>query len=220
MMISPEAYYISCLEGKSKGEIMKQIRSLKHEIELLKEKLEGTHESVPVIYPTPLTRINCYRDYLTRAIQAYEDAGGKYVPAKEERRSQDLNKALDSMEKLVFSIGSFWKGCETRTYTVSDDKIVLNTEHTLDIKPESMPVCCPVSKKAFIAGLKEIYIGEWRKDYSNPDVMDGTQWELRIHFSNAYQSVEISGSNAYPYNFKALMDLLGIGEEDSDDDDL
>lgn len=42
--------------------------------------------------------------------------------------------------------------------------------------------------------------------------MDGTQWELKIDFSNGHKPLRIYGSNAYPYNFHELMDLLGIRE--------
>ena len=218
MMISPEAYYITSLEGKSQQEIMKQIRSLKREIKRMKKSIEEVPVSGPAIYPTPLTRISCYRDYLSRAVRAYEVAGGKYEPTKAERRSLDFNQSLDSMKKLVFSIGGFFEGRETRTFTFLDEKTVLTIEHTMNLKPSNRPVYFPVSRKAFINGLKRIHIGEWKRDYCDPDVMDGTQWELTFYFSDKHRKVEISGSNAYPYNFDDLKYLLGITEDDSEDD--
>ena len=50
-------------------------------------------------------------------------------------------------------------------------------------------------------------------------VMDGTQWELEIHFDGNRKPVRIYGSNAYPYNFQDLTDFLGIEEEEIEDEE-
>jgi hypothetical protein len=149
-----------------------------------------------------------------KVFKAYEDAGGKYEPTKAEQRSLNFDKALDSLEKLVFSIGVFFEGYETRTFTVHDDKIIFTAEHNRIQKPFNSPVYYPVSKMDFIAGLKDIHIGEWKKRYDDVTVMDGIQWELKIYFTDGHEPVEISGSNAYPYNFKELENMLGMHEED------
>ena len=41
-------------------------------------------------------------------------------------------------------------------------------------------------------------------------VLDGTQWELKIYFSNGHKLVKIYGDNAYLYNFDRFQKLLGI----------
>ena len=63
-------------------------------------------------------------------------------------------------------------------------------------------------------------MGEWRKYYS-PErfgyvVLDGTQWELTIEYSNGRKSFTSGGCNSYPYNFQKLTELFGIEEEDED----
>ena len=120
MMISPETYYEMNLQGKSPKEIMEKIRSLKIQIGQLKRSIEKTDDIVCEVFPGRLTRLKCDRDYLERAIQAYEEAGGEYVRSKAEQKDHDFNEALDSMSKLVFTIGGFFCGHETRTFTVSD----------------------------------------------------------------------------------------------------
>ena len=40
MLISSEAFYISCLEGKSQQDIMKQIHSMKREIKRLRKIID------------------------------------------------------------------------------------------------------------------------------------------------------------------------------------
>ena len=49
-------------------------------------------------------------------------------------------------------------------------------------------------------------------------VLDGTQWELEIYFSDDHEPIKIYGDNAYPYNFDKLQELLGI-ETDIDADE-
>lgn len=71
-----------------------------------------------------------------------------------------------------------------------------------------------------------MHIGEWRSNYDprrfGYEVLDGTQWELEIFFSDDHKPMKICGSNSYPYNFNKFLELLGIelmeGEEDTDDE--
>ena len=131
MMISQETYYEMNLKGKSQEEIMKKIRSLKIQIGQLKRSIENADDIVCEVFPGRQTRLKCYRDYLERAIQAYEEAGGAYVRSKAEQKDYDFNKALDSMSKPVFTIGGFFCGHETRTFKVADDQVVVDVEKTV-----------------------------------------------------------------------------------------
>lgn len=67
----------------------------------------------------------------------------------------------------------------------------------------------PFSKEEYISQFKALYIGEWDSNYYR-FVLDGTQWHLGIYFSNFHDDIEIYGSNAYPYNFNKLCELMGI----------
>lgn len=99
MMIGPEGYYEVNLKGKTKQEILKKIRSLKREINQLKRSLEEHFLETEEMFPTRLTRLKCYRNYLDRAIRAYEEAGGRYIPTKAEQKSRDFDASLDSLQK-------------------------------------------------------------------------------------------------------------------------
>ncbi len=106
MMISPEAYDEMYLRGKSRDEILTKIDSLKKEIDSLKRYLEDdTEEEKPVIFPSPLTRIRCNREYLEMAKRAYEEAGGEYVPTRAEMRDQAFNEALSDVKRFTLEIG-------------------------------------------------------------------------------------------------------------------
>ena len=216
MMISPETYYEMNLKGKSQEEIMKKIRSLKIQIGQLKRSIENTDDMVLEVFPSRLTRLKCDRDYLERAIRAYEEAGGEYVRSKAEQKDHDFNEALDSMSKLVFTIGGFFCGHETRTFTVSDGQVLVDVEKTMiSMDKEEYG---PYRKEEFISGIKALHIGEWKRTYNALLVMDGTQWELDIYYNNGRRPTKISGSNAYPYNFDDLKEFLEVEMEDEEDE--
>ena len=216
MMISPETYYEMNLQGKSPKEIMEKIRSLKIQIGQLKRSIEKTDDIVCEVFPGRLTRLKCDRDYLERAIQAYEEAGGEYVRSKAEQKDHDFNEALDSMSKLVFTIGGFFCGHETRTFTISDDQVLVDVEKTMiSMDKEEYGL---YRKEDFISGIKALHIGEWKRTYKDPLVMDGTQWELDIYYNNGRRPTKISGSNAYPYNFDDLKEFLEVEMEDEEDE--
>ena len=60
--------------------------------------------------------------------------------------------------------------------------------------------------------------GKWKRNYIDPYILDGTQWELEIYFAGDRKPLKISGSNAYPYNFSDLIALLGIDEEEPEEE--
>lgn len=216
MMISQETYYEMNLKGKSQEEIMKKIRSLKIQIGQLKRSIENADDIVCEVFPGRQTRLKCYRDYLERAIQAYEEAGGEYVRSKAEQKDHDFNDALDSMSQLMFTIGGFFCGHETRTFTVSDGQVLVDVEKTMiSMDKEEYG---PYRKEDFISGIKALHIGEWKRTYNDPLVMDGTQWELDIYYNNGRKAVKISGSNAYPYNFEDLKEFLEVEMENEEDE--
>ena len=75
--------------------------------------------------------------------------------------------------------------------------------------------------------MSRLHIGEWRSSY-NPErfgyeFLDGTQWELEIHYNNEAKPFKSNGSNSFPYNFNEFQELLGIdasiGEDEEDDDE-
>ena len=71
MMISPEAYYKMELEGMSRKELLREIRSLKREISGL-ERMVKAGEGDGFL-PSPSTRLSCNRQYLARAEKALEE---------------------------------------------------------------------------------------------------------------------------------------------------
>lgn len=220
LMISPETFYENTLKGKSEKEIYSKIRGLKNKIGYLKNIVEHP-EYQCLIHPSETVRIYCYREYLARAIKALADINVKYTPTKAELRALSFDENISSISEIRFSIGGYFGGYTLYQIdlTQNDIKLLITPPFSDDSESDTLPVC--IDKKDFLEQFREIYIGEWRSRYVNKGVLDGTQWSLDIYYSNDKRSVHIYGSNAYPYNFDRLCDLLEITEdEDSDDENV
>ena len=81
----------------------------------------------------------------------------------------------------------------------------------------------PFTKDTFIASLKKLHIGEWRRRYSTKRfgymVCDGTQWELKFEYNNGHKPLRFDGDNSYPYNFDKFQILFGIEDTEEDTDE-
>ena len=204
MMISPETFYENKLKGKSAAQIMTVIRSLKQEIGRLKRIIEHP-EYVCSIRPSEQVRISCLRDYLDKAKQAVEEAGGSYTPSIAEQKAMQFDANIHHINKVVFCIGGYWDGYETKTYTIDGEIIHTDITHSLnDVDDKEIK---EIDKHFFLTELKELHIGEWRRRYDS-EILDGTQWELEFYFSNGTKPIKFYGNNAYPYNFDRAKELF------------
>lgn len=208
MMISPELYYDENLKGKSAEEIMHQIRSLKKDCNRLKRELElNCLEPAIAVSPNPLTMIKVYRDYLDRAKQALDESGVKYEPTILEKREISFNESLKSIKNILFYIGYVGGPNQGNEYwdisIVGDDaKCVHSSSHNID-KELSI-----LSKEEIKKAFEDIHIGEWKRNYYNREIFEGTQWCLELEFNDSRRRIRISGSNAFPYNFEELVDFF------------
>jgi hypothetical protein len=66
--------------------------------------------------------------------------------------------------------------------------------------------------------LREVHIGEWHHSYNNWNVLDGTQWELTVEYNDG-RKLSYNGSNAYPFSFNRLCELMGFDESDEDEEE-
>lgn len=158
MMISPETYYESSLKGKTKEEVLTKIRGLKKTIGHLKRVIESPeYGSTEIIQPDEQTQLWCSRLYLARAIQAYEDAGGKYEPSKQEMQAIAFDKAIPDISKITLEIGGFFGGYETRTIQLHGNQLHLQAEHTIMRKPSDfdMEPDYPLTKEDFIEACEK-----------------------------------------------------------------
>ena len=170
---------------------MTTIRGLKQKTGRLKNLMENPYsEKKAEMRLSGDTHLQLTREYLSIAKQAYVESGGTYTLSKSEEWAVDFDSNLEAISKITFSIGGFFDGYrkhvveiseELKTYTKlwegEDPLILLNDNKEL------------FTKDAFIAALRELHIGEWRRLYSTNRfgyrILDGTQWELGVEYSSA-----------------------------------
>lgn len=220
MMISPEGFYESEIKGKSYDEILRVIRRLKREMAELKRTMEHpNYGSASVIRSSESSRLRCTRLYLERAKEALAEAGAPYELTTAELRVMDYDANIGNISKITLYIRGFLSGCCTYTVRLDEQLHFGITDLRMPTPTNcNVPIDYPMTKDEFLDSLKELHIGEWRRYYDTErfgiEVLDGTQWELTIGYNNGRKTFSSGGSNAYPYNFKALAELLGIKETD------
>jgi hypothetical protein len=156
---------------------------------------------------------------------AYNQAGGNYNLSKSEEKAADFDSNMDSICKIIFSIGGFFDGYRSYVVELSDEvkaytKLWEDEEPLLLLDTDNDET---FTRATFIASIADLHIGEWRRRYSTQrfgyTVCDGTQWELEFEYYNAHKPVRFGGDNSYPYNFDRLKMLFGIDDTEEDDDE-
>ena len=211
MMISPERYYEMELKGKSADEIQSKIRGLKNKMGRLKSDIKSQKTSFePVSQPSPATKLACYRLYLARAKQALIDAGGEYPLSQREKSIQSFDESLPFIEQIDFTYGGHLQGYEQRTISFCGENISLKIDHKMQESNEVAPIVkeSPSAKTDFLDAFASLHIGEWKSEYKNCGVLDGSFWSLAIRFNNGHKTVRKTGSNAFPYNFDDFCKLM------------
>jgi len=110
---------------------------------------------------------------------------------------------LMKTEILNFSIGGFSQGNEKIIW--QDNKLY----HFFDGSFLDQDFITPSNKdwEQFWDVVDAINVWNWKKNYHNDDVLDGTQWELAIKRSGKRKR-RIFGSNKYPTHFMLLIKAL------------
>ena len=99
------------------------------------------------------------------------------------------------LDKLEFEIGGFHQGYES--ILLKDNQIFFkNDEFSNFLEPVKVVTDNEINE--FLKTCDEINLWSWKKDYFNQEVVDGTQWELKIKKSGKLRGRNICGSNSYP----------------------
>lgn len=126
-------------------------------------------------------------------------------------KSKKVGKAflnhIACIEKLIFTDGGFFDGYRTTTVQFEGDQVVYEVKHSLSPAPPLSEID-ELDKSEFIAELQSLHLEDWDREYVNPGILDGEQWELTIQFSDRKRPLKIYGDNAYPPNFKEFRELM------------
>ena len=212
MMSSPEEFYEYQLKGKTEAQILTKIRSLKREIKRLIRILEHP-DYVCEVCPSEDVQLICSREYLSVAKRTLEEVGSTYIPTKADLKAAEFEKNIPFISRIDFSVGGFAMGYEKRVVEISNGQLQFYAEKfPMGDGQEEMNV--DISPESFFDHIRDLHLSEWRRHYDlfryGMAVMDGVQWELVIYFSNGANPIRYHGDNAYPHNYKRLLELLCV----------
>ena len=103
--------------------------------------------------------------------------------------------SIKLLEKLEFEIGGFSQGYES---ILLKDNEIFYKEHQFINLLEPTKTVTDNEIREFLKTCDEIKLWSWKKEYSNQEILDGTQWELKIKKGGKLRGRNISGSNSYP----------------------
>lgn len=207
MMISPESYYAE-IKDKSPADIEKEIRKLKRSIARLKKDIENPGSEPDKICPPRSTRIYWSRKYLEMAKRALSETGGGHHETKEEQRAHMFLENLPNVRGLELEICNFMSWDE---YVIEIDGDTVKHFPEFESLLVEEPV---VTREELLNRLRDVHLEEWKKTYSPKPygmyILDGTQWYLKVEYSNGIRPVKYEGDNVFPWNFEELCALFGM----------
>ncbi len=123
---------------------------------------------------------------------------------------------FDHIKRIEFEESCFCKPRERHVVEFDGNDCIFYIEHFLDSPSCMFPV--KDYKSTFMKWLAECKIENWKRSYVDPTVLDGTQWELTIHYDNKKRVRNYEGSNDYPTTYEKLAEIMGYRGKDYDED--
>lgn len=196
-MMSLEMFNDHILPGKTVEELYALIEDFKIEQIFLKVQIEKENIADITLPPAEIVaKIASYRLYIGDTYKQIERLDGVIERADEEEFAIQFQENLSKIKEIDYQIGGYFG--EDEEY-----KVVFEDESSANDGIDKVP---------FLKAFANLHVGEWREAYSATDygqeVMDGTSWRLTIHFSGEMKPAEFIGSNAFPYNYGLLDQLL------------
>ena len=115
----------------------------------------------------------------------------------------------DIVTCIKFSVGGFFGGYTEITIRKNDKGAWVKAQKTLDYEELPDPKQITQGKWMKIVNKLycEMYLHEWKKEYVDPCVLDGTQWSLDISLTNK-RVRHYHGSNDYPPYWNELKKIF------------
>ena len=112
------------------------------------------------------------------------------------------------LEVLFFRIGGYFEGnkvllMRNQGGPLSLDYIVLSPRYRASV-PHFHDIWTKQRSQRWISKFAALHCEEWKDQYCDYSILDGTQWELRYKLEGQDER-QISGSNAYPENWDSFL---------------
>ena len=209
-MMTLEIFNEHVLKGKNVEELYDLIEDFKIEKVFLKLQIEKENIAAFTLPPTEMmSKINSYRLYIRDTYRKIEKIGGTTERADDEEVAIKFQENIPNIYQIDYQIGGYFEGNEKYRLTFEADQVIATKHHSHE---KSSPINAVIDNNTFLKEFSALHIGEWRDAYADSDygeeVMDGTTWSLKVHFSGEMNTTEFVGSNAFPYNFGTLDQLI------------
>ena len=213
MMIGPTSFIYMSISGKSYEAAKEEVQALWKDIRRWKKLIEEVPDAEELmICPSPSVKISTYRDYLEAARDYFESQGWEYELNREEIADKEFNDRLKDVNSISIDYGGFFGGGESRTITFDKDKIIMRRNFTGTVPSREeleRKYYEEMTRDELLEELANLHIGEWKKMYDNPLVLDGISWSVTFKYNDGKKKT-FCGCNRYPYNFYGFLDVMQI----------
>ena len=130
---------------------------------------------------------------------------------------------MDPVKYIFYSIGSYYAGHEIVCIEKKDSNLELRS-NLYSSEIDSVEYLSLQFMKEVLFNIEPV-IEKWEHEYFNPDILDGTQWELLVSNYSKDKTDDLtapngdlnkipgirffSGSNEYPENFEQNEKIYG-----------
>ncbi len=162
--------------------------------------MDATEINGEMVSLQPARRCNaCKKDFGTNPILTDKKTG----------KAEDYKDIVTSVE---LSIGGFFDGwTEISIKKNKEGAFVEVSPSTFRILEDDLrldhQISCEEWDKFMDTLYGRMYLHEWKKKYVDPEVMDGTQWTLKIKMTGGRKRT-YEGDNDYPPYWRGLLNLL------------
>jgi hypothetical protein len=117
-----------------------------------------------------------------------------------------MKEEINNIIGFSFECGGIFVGSPKIEVNIVDNKVLCiynnplkKNKHLFEISNEDW--------EEFIDDILKIHILTWKNSYFNPNIEDGTQWEVNINFQNG-KKFEILGCNDFPKEWEVFNKIV------------
>lgn len=114
--------------------------------------------------------------------------------------------SIGCVESITVEYGGFFEGTERRVIKHDGDQIVVERSFFNGASDDGIPLYKAKTWPGLLESI-DVLIKDWKEEYNDPDVMDGTQWSLVIGYADGKEK-EYWGSNMFPDNFDDFLKVI------------
>ncbi|GAP02773.1 hypothetical protein FPFC_022230 [Fructobacillus pseudoficulneus] len=155
------------------------------------------------------------RAILAVAKKILVDRGGAYPLSQVELLDELFQQKVPLISKIQVEAFGYFAGLRRDTFKIQGEDVLAKTEYrsmaelASRIQREETDQRV-MGKDEFLEKIRKMHLGEWRFYYTQPEIMDGTQWSIDVYFNQGEDVINYHGSNAYPSNIAEFSKFLSL----------